>query len=53
VDIVTVAPKGKTFRAPHQPQKVLVVELILLPYPMRRALYVSAVLTTAPDHSGR
>jgi len=29
--------KRKTLRALHQPQKVLVVELICLPYPMRRA----------------
>jgi len=45
--------KRKTFRALLQPQKVLVVELICLPYPMRRAPNVGAVLTTSPDHKGR
>lgn len=37
--------KEKTFCAPHQPQKVLVVELLKLPYPMCRVLHASTVLT--------
>jgi hypothetical protein len=34
----------------HQPQKVLVVELTSLPYPMRRGSTLSTVLTATPDH---
>ena len=34
----------------HQSQKVLVVELFCLPYPMRRGSTLSTVLTATPDH---
>jgi hypothetical protein len=44
--------KEKTLCAPREPQKVLVVELILL-YPMCRMFYENIVLTASPDHLGR
>ena len=50
--ISNVRAKEKTFCALIQPQKVLVVELTCLPYPMRR-VPKGTVLTATPDHSGR